>query len=70
MVSVPNSGAYGIFPVGVVQCNPAVKYNVAVFSELSFAGTSWGSYVTEHYDTELSEVVMSLNIIMIQDFLR
>ena len=30
-----------------------------------------GSYVTEHYyDTGLSEVVMSLNIIMIQDFLR
>ena len=29
-----NSGASGIFPVG---CNPAVEYNMAVFSELSFA---------------------------------
>ena len=34
---VPNSGASGIFPVGVVLCNPAVEYNVAAFSELSFA---------------------------------
>ena len=32
-----NSGASGIFPVGVVLCNRAVEYNVAVFSELSFA---------------------------------
>ena len=32
-----NSGASGIFPVGVVLSNPAVEYNVAAFSELSFA---------------------------------
>ena len=30
-------GASGIFPVGVVLCNPAVEYNMAAFSELSFA---------------------------------
>ena len=30
-------GASGIFPVGVVLRNPAVEYNVAAFSELSFA---------------------------------
>ena len=34
---VPNSGASGIFPVGMVLRNPAVEYNVAAFSELSFA---------------------------------
>ena len=34
---VPNSGASGIFPVGVVLRNPAVEYNVAAFSELSYA---------------------------------
>ena len=34
---VPNSGASGIFPVGVVLRIPAVEYNVAAFSELSFA---------------------------------
>ena len=34
---VPNSGASVIFPVGVVLRNPAVEYNVAAFSELSFA---------------------------------
>ena len=34
---VPNSGASGIFPVGVVLHNPAVEHNVAAFSELSFA---------------------------------
>ena len=33
---IPNSGASGIFPVGVVLHNPAVEYNVAAFSELSF----------------------------------
>ena len=33
---VPNSGASGIFPVGMVLCNPAVEYNMAAFSELSF----------------------------------
>ena len=32
---VPNSGASGMFPVGVVLCNFAVKHNVATFSELS-----------------------------------
>ena len=31
------TGASGIFPVGVVLHNLAVEYNVAVFSELSFA---------------------------------
>ena len=30
-------GLLGIFPVGVVLRNPAVEYNVAAFSELSFA---------------------------------
>ena len=34
---VPNLGASGIFLVGVVLRNPAVEYNVAAFSELSFA---------------------------------
>ena len=35
---VPNSRASGIFPVGVVRArNPAVEYNMAAFSELSFA---------------------------------
>ena len=34
---VPNSWSSGIFPVGVVLRNPAVEYNVAAFSELSFA---------------------------------
>ena len=34
---VPNSGASGIFPVGLVLDNPVVEYNVAAFSELSFA---------------------------------
>ena len=33
----PNSGASGIFPVGVVLRNPAVEYNMAAFSELFFA---------------------------------
>ena len=33
---IPNSGASGIL-VGVVLCNPAVEYNIAAFSELSFA---------------------------------
>ena len=36
-VRVPNSGTSGIFPVGVVLRNPAVEYNVAAFSKLSFA---------------------------------
>ena len=36
-VSLYNSGASGTFPVGVVLRNLAVEYNVAVFSELSFA---------------------------------
>ena len=36
-VSQCNSGASGIFPVGVVLRNPAVEFNVAAFSELSFA---------------------------------
>ena len=31
---VPNSGASGIFLVGVVLRNPAVEYNVAAFSEI------------------------------------
>ena len=31
---VPNSGASGIFLVGVVLRNPAVEYNMAAFSEL------------------------------------
>ena len=35
-IGVPNSGASGIFPVGVVLHNQAVEYNVAAFSELSF----------------------------------
>ena len=33
----PYPGASGIFSVGVVLLNRAVEYNVAVFSELSFA---------------------------------
>ena len=33
-----NSGASGIFLVGVVLHNPAVEYNVAAFSELSLPG--------------------------------
>ena len=38
---VPNSGASGIFPIGVVLCNGAVEHNVAVFLELSFAARWW-----------------------------
>ena len=34
---VPNSGAFGILPIGVVLSNPAVEYNMAAFSEFSFA---------------------------------
>ena len=34
---VPNTGASGIFPVGVVLHNWAVEYNMATFSELSLA---------------------------------
>ena len=34
---MPKSGASGIFPVGVVLRSPAAEYNVAAFSELSFA---------------------------------
>ena len=36
----PNSGASGIFPVGMVLRNPVVEYYVAAFSELFFA-TRW-----------------------------
>ena len=34
---IVNSGASGIFPVGVVLRNCAVEHNVAVFLGLSFA---------------------------------
>ena len=35
-LSLYNSGASGTFLVSVVLRNPAVEYDVAVFSELSF----------------------------------
>ena len=38
---VPNSGASGIFPVGVLPCKWAVEHGMAAFSELSFA-VCWG----------------------------
>ena len=34
---VPNSGASGIFPVGVVLRNLAIEYKVVTISEFSFA---------------------------------
>ena len=34
---VPNSGAFGMFTVGVVLHNRDVKHNMATFSELSLA---------------------------------
>ena len=37
---VPNSGASGIIPIGVVLCNGAVEHDVAVFLEL-FLATRW-----------------------------
>ena len=35
IASVPNSGASGIFPVGVARVVRLFEYNVAAFSELS-----------------------------------
>ena len=35
---VPNSGASGMFPVGVVPHNQAVEHNMVTFSKLSPGG--------------------------------
>ena len=45
----PNTGAYSIFPAGMVLRNPAVEYNVAAFSELSFA-VHWQGRLSRGYD--------------------
>ena len=52
---VPNSGAFGIYPVGVVLRNPAA--NMAAFSELSFAARWQGRLSTTSNNTNLMSAV-------------